>query len=164
MKRSIRRVCQVAMLVAMICGATALASAAPLSPSRFDVNYTGSGQMTVDVYGQYYNDVVSGHSTSTFFAAGDGWNPVSFGEASGYGQYDGMTIFGRDTADPADDFVRYWFSSSNGGNNFRWNVPQALQEDPQQPSAVPEPGSMILLGSGLLAIASAVRRGTRARS
>jgi hypothetical protein len=162
MKRSIMRVCRVAMLVTLVCGASALASAAPLSSSRFDVNYTGSGQMTVDVYGQYYSDVASGQSTSAF-AAGDGWNPMAFGEASGYGQYDGMTVFGRDTADPTDDFVRYWFSASNGGNNFRWTVPQAEQE-PTQPSAVPEPGTMILLGSGLLAVASAVRRGTRARS
>lgn len=77
MKHAMLRVSRVALLAVFVGGSAAVASAAPM----FNVDYTGSGQMTVDVYG-------SGQ-----------WDPIEFGDADGY-HYEGMAVFGG--ADASD--------------------------------------------------------------
>jgi PEP-CTERM motif len=136
----------VALLAVFVGGPTAMASAAPMC--NFNVDFTGSGQMLVDVYG----------SNST-------WNPIDFGSSSGY-TYDGMAVFGKDTPDPSDDFVRYWFSKSSNDSIYHWamNSDGPAAVDPVDAIPNPEPGSMVLLGSGLLGLAAMARKRFNQRS
>jgi hypothetical protein len=149
MKHAMLRVSQVALLAVFVGGSAAVASAAPMT--NFNVDFTGSGQMLVDVYG---SNSVGG----TVSDGSSAWNPIDFGSSSGY-HYDGMAVFGRDTSDPGDDFVRYWFSKSSSNTTYHWamnNGPAALAPAAAIPN--PEPGSMVLLGSGLLGLATVARR------
>jgi len=152
MKHAMLRVSRMALLaVCVVASSAAVASAAPLC--NFNVDFTGSGQMLVDVYGS------SGVGGADMAAAGSSsWSPIDFGSSSGY-RYDGMAVFGRDTADPGDDFVRYWFSRASSDTTYHW----AMNGDPTTFAAAaaetaPEPGSMVLLGSGLLGLAAVARR------
>jgi hypothetical protein len=149
MKHAMLRVSQAVLLAVFVGGSAAVASAAPIC--NFNVDFTGSGQMTVDVFGASGSDGLSQGSSS--------WNPIDFGGSSGY-RYDGMAVFGRDTADTGDDFVRYWFSrASTDTTAYHW----AMTNDAAAFAAAaaipnPEPGSMVLLGSGLLGLAAVARR------
>jgi hypothetical protein len=152
MKHVMLRARRVVLLAVGVVGVSAAAaSAAPLS--NFNVDFTGSGQMLVDVYGANSlggTDAVSQGSSS--------WDPIDFGSSSGY-RYDGMAVFGRDTAGTSDDFVRYWFSRASTDTSYHWamsNDVAALAPVDAIPN--PEPGSMVLLGSGLLGLATVARR------
>jgi hypothetical protein len=150
MKHAMLRVSRVALLAVCVGGSATVASAAPMC--NFNVDFTGSGQMLVDVYGS--NSVGGGISEGS-----SSWDPIDFGSSSGY-HYDGMAVFGKDTADPGDDFVRYWFSRSSDDTSYHWamtsDAPAALAPADAIPN--PEPGSMLLLGSGLLGLAAVARR------
>lgn len=152
MKHAMLRVSRLALLAVFVGGTATVASAAPLS--NFNVDFTGSGQMMVDVFGATSvggADVVSDGSSS--------WNPIDFGSSSGY-HYDGMAVFGKNTADPSDDFVRYWFSRSSTDNTYHWAMSNDSAAAVVNAAAIPnpEPGSMVLLGSGMLGLAAVARR------
>ena len=153
MKYAMRRVSRVALLAVFVGGSAAVASGAPIC--NFNVDFTGSGQMLVDVYGSN-----SAGGADMASAGSSAWDPIDFGSSSGY-RYDGMAVFGRDTTDTSDDFVRYWFSrATTNDSGYHWamtaDAPAALAPADAIPN--PEPGSMVLLGSGLLGLAMVARR------
>jgi hypothetical protein len=152
MKHAMLRVSRLALLAVCVCSFASVASAAPMC--NFSVDFTGSGQMTVDVYGSQFTGLGEG---DTFSLGSSQWNPIDFGSSSGY-HYDGMAVFGKNTADSGDDFVRFWFSRGSTDSGYHWvmNDPAPFAQGAAIPN--PEPGSMMLLGSGLLGLAAVARR------
>lgn len=106
------------------------------------IEFTSNGGL--DIFNKNGNDIVELTLDKPPVEFTDKQNSVSFiggnyllgGDDNGYGDYD-------------------WNSKSNCGNNYDGYT---LSIDPPTTSPVPEPSSLALMSSGLLAAAGAVRR------
>jgi PEP-CTERM motif len=100
--------------------------------------YNGSGHEVLDLsldnhQKDFFSETTSHGVTTVSFLGG---NYLLGGDDNGYGDYD-------------------WNSKSDCGNNYDGYT---LSIDPPTTSPVPEPSSLVLMSSGLLAAAGAVRR------
>lgn len=149
-------------VVTVTLGTVAVASALPMDCGSIDMDYTATGQITVNVYGDLAQGLSHGSvQNGAFSSAASSWDPLAL--INGQGTVDGMAVFGRETADVSDDFVRFWMSYSASSRKQTWVMPvgptvgAALSPSPAIITN-PEPASMILFGSGLVGLAAAVRR------
>jgi hypothetical protein len=161
------------MVAALTVGTAGVASALPLNDSLVDMDFTSTGQITLSLYGPLADGWTNGTLQSGRVVGGsNAFDPLAF--FGGQGTITNFAAFGAETADTSDDFVRFWITQGAAPKTSVWvmSTPSVLQDEPidgpggSGPNDIvvataPEPGSMMLLGSGLLGLAAAARRRLR---
>jgi hypothetical protein len=158
-------------VAALFLGTAGVASALPLNDSLVDMDFTSTGQITLSLYGPLSEGWTNGTLQNGRVSGGSSaFDPLAF--FGGNGIITNFAAFGGNTADTSDDFVRFWITQGAAPNGNVWVMSTpGLQDDTVAPidqpgpndviAHAPEPGSMLLLGSGLLGLAAAARRGLR---
>jgi hypothetical protein len=158
-------------VAAVVLGTAGVASALPLNDSLVDMDFTSTGQITVSLYGPLSEGWTNGTLQNGRVSGGSSaFDPLAF--FGGQGTITNFAAFGGNTADTSDDFVRFWITQGAAPKSNVWVMSTpSLQDDTVAPidqpgpndviAHAPEPGSMLLLGSGLLGLAAAARRRLR---